>query len=89
MRASPSTGPSPTRSPNRRPDAARPAADRPRDLLPGDEVTGTGTPDGPAYTVDRVDTARGLLVLDDGTEVPLGSPTDRVLARRPVPGPRP
>ena len=52
----------------------------PVDLLPGDEVTETGTPDGPNCLVARVDTVRRLLVLDDGIEVPLRPPTARVLA---------
>lgn len=56
----------------------RPAA--PVDLLPGDEVTGTGTPAGPAHLVVRGDAVRGLPVLDEGVEVS----TARVLARRPA-----
>ena len=54
----------------------------PVDLLPGDEITETGTPDGPTYVVARVDPGRGLLVLDEGVEVPLGPSSGRVLARR-------
>lgn len=54
-------------------------------LLPGDEVTETGTSDGPTYLVANVDVERRLLVLDDGVEVPLGPPHALVLARRPSP----
>lgn len=51
-----------------------------RDLRPGDEITETDTPHGPTYTVTRVDTTRGLLVLDD-VEIPLGPASAAVLAR--------
>ena len=70
-----------TGPPTRRPADWQPTA--PGDLHPGDENTETGTPDGPTYTVARVDTARRPLVLDDGIEVPFGAPTARVLAWRP------
>jgi hypothetical protein len=52
-----------------------------KDVVPGDEITEVGTPEGPFYRVHYVDWRVPALIVEEGVEVPFGSWDDSLLRR--------